>query len=375
MKKGSRTTIDVRQENRRNVLRYILAHGPTSRLEIASELGMSLPTILANITELQRLGLVEEAGQYSSTGGRKAAVIQGVADARCVLGVDITRNHVCFALVDFCGGVKKSVRIAHPFSFSAQYREELGRYAAAFLQDTGATKENLLGTGVSFPGIVNEDTGHVLDSHVLSIADVDGDTILGCLPKPYHIINDANAAAFGELSHTGPEQPFLYVSLSNSVGGAICRDRRLFRGLNQRCGEFGHVRIVPGGRRCYCGQEGCFDAYCNAMQLASMAGGKLEAFFEKLSEGNEQCSAAWKEYLHWLALFVINLRMAADYDIVLGGYVGSFLGPWLPELKQLVAQQDPFSQEAEYIRLSRHGQDASAFGAAALLLNQYMESL
>ena len=34
-----------------------------------------------------------------------------------------------------------------------------------------------------------------------------------------------------------------------------CIDGKLFRGQNQKAGEFGHMILVPGGRKCYCGKS------------------------------------------------------------------------------------------------------------------------
>lgn len=44
-----------------------MEHGTVSRQEIASALGYSMPTVFANVTELMEMGLIREAGEYSST--------------------------------------------------------------------------------------------------------------------------------------------------------------------------------------------------------------------------------------------------------------------------------------------------------------------
>ena len=60
--------------NQRKIAKFILKKGETSKQEIASELGLSMPTVLQNVKELVQNGLVIETGKYESTGGRKAAV-------------------------------------------------------------------------------------------------------------------------------------------------------------------------------------------------------------------------------------------------------------------------------------------------------------
>lgn len=54
-----------------------------------------------------------------------------------------------------------------------------------------------------------------------------------------------------------------------------------------------------------------------------------ELFFQRLESGDEVIREAWNFYLKYLALAVTNLRMAFDCDIVLGGYIGQYLKPYM----------------------------------------------
>lgn len=51
------------------------------------------------------------------------------------------------------------------------------------------------------------------------------------------------------------DERFFYLSLSNTVGGAILNERKLQQGKAFRCGEVGHMTIVPDGKLCYCGKK------------------------------------------------------------------------------------------------------------------------
>ena len=62
----------VRRENRNRIFRYICKHGRSSNPAIASALKMSLPTVLQNTRELLACGILRDAGELDSTGGRKA---------------------------------------------------------------------------------------------------------------------------------------------------------------------------------------------------------------------------------------------------------------------------------------------------------------
>ena len=48
-------------------------------------------------------------------------------------------------------------------------------------------------------------------------------------------------------------------------------DGQVFRGANGLAGEFGHMQVVPGGRRCECGNRGCWEQYSSGNALVREA--------------------------------------------------------------------------------------------------------
>lgn len=60
----------------------------------------------------------------------------------------------------------------------------------------------------------------------------------------------------------------------------------LEQGSDFRCGEVGHMTIVPDGLPCYCGKKGCMDAYCSAKGLSVLTDDRLESFFSRLHQGD-----------------------------------------------------------------------------------------
>lgn len=149
----------------------------------------------------------------------------------------------------------------------------------------------------------------------------------------------------------------------------------MYIGSNWRSGEFGHMVIHPGGKRCYCGKEGCVDAYCSALNLAELEDGNLESFFEKLKQGNQEYQKIWSTYLDDLAIAIDNLRMCFDCDIVLGGYVGSYMEPYIPEIRKRVAEKNIFDYKGSYVKACQYQVESSALGAAILLIEKYIDEI
>lgn len=223
-------------------------------------------------------------------------------------------------------------------------------------------------------------------SHALSISNIPCEVFTQFMAEPAIFINDANAAGIAEIYNADQRHNAVYLSLSNSVGGAIIEQRpsllndnliddKLYLGDNWRSGEFGHVTLVPDGKACYCGKSGCLDAYCSAVSLASHTDGKLETFFEELEKGNAELNEIWSEYLHHLAIHVNNLRMIFDCRVILGGYVGSFIEPYLSRLRQEAEKLNTFEYDAAYIYPCRYRVEASALGAALQHIEAFISAI
>ncbi len=376
LKTGGR---EIRLHNRSRILEYVYMRGQTTKQQLVDALGMSLPTVIQNVKELLAEGLFRETGQLRSTGGRKATAIAPIPQLRVAVGVDVTRSDLGLVLVDLTGAIVMHRRIACPFEATPAYFENVGRLILGFVEDAeqflnDVDRSAILGVGFSIPGIIDQSGEEIVYSHALDIRSIPcarfSDPLAGL---PCAFVNDASAAGFAEARGV-EESAFVYLSLNFCVGGAIFINGQLYPGMHQHSGEFGHMRLVPGGRRCYCGQIGCVDAYCAAVRLSDLAGGSLHDYFSLLHRGSPACLTAFDEYLDWLALTVTNLSMAYDCEVVVGGSVGSFLDEYLPELRRRAAPLNTFEQNGEYIRVCRHHLEASALGAALLHVDAFFQS-
>ncbi len=128
--------------------------------------------------------------------------------------------------------------------------------------------------GVAFPGFVTAEgvlrqSPNIPHLEKFALESALADT----LQLPVLLENDANAAAFGEFwalrqqSHAA--QSLIYVGLGTGVGGGWIQSGRPWRGEGGAAMEIGHLTVVPGGRRCGCGNQGCLEQYASAQGLIS----------------------------------------------------------------------------------------------------------
>lgn len=375
MNRSRASNIDVKRINRISTLRCILGCERISQPELTQKLALSWPTVLQNVKALQEAGLVQEVGTYESTGGRKARAFAPIRDAHAALGLDITPNHVSAVLVDLSGRLMHYVREKRPFRNEPSYFEALGALLNDFLTGTGYPGDAILGAGVSLPGILDESGETLTRSHALKLQNVPTARFSECIAWPCRFMNDANAAGLAELHGQETPRNTIYLSLSNTVGGAILPEGALYTGDNLRAGEFGHTTLIPDGRECYCGKRGCLDAYCAAHRLSSHTDGSLKQFFDRVREGDARLCALWEEYLDYLAIEINNLRMTFDCDVIVGGYVGAYIGEYEAQLRERLARRNPFGPDADYFRPCRYRLEAAAVGAALSQIERFITQI
>ena len=365
----------AKSKNRNQIFRIVYKNHRVSKQNIMTECGLSLPTISQNLRELMEMGLVQEGGTFESTGGRKAKIIQCVANARVAIGMDITAGHMCMVLVNLDVQVLDSLRIRLDFSDTKEYYERVAHELDAFIEKNEISRRQLLGVGLSLPAILDDRHKIIMYAKVIPAPRDIYERLRPYLSYPFLMYNDANSAGLAEYwSRPNKDRTLVYLSLNNSVGGALVHGGTTYFGENRRGAEFGHMTIVPDGRTCYCGQKGCVDAYCSAHRLSDHTDGQLDVFFREMREEGKH-KEVFQEYLEYLARSIHNLRMAFDCDVVLGGYVGPYLQDYLPEVQRLVAQYDPFEKDGSYVTICGYRTEASAVGAALHYIDHFIQTI
>ncbi|HEY2214697.1 MAG TPA: ROK family protein [Acidimicrobiales bacterium] len=86
--------------------------------------------------------------------------------------------------------------------------------------------------------------------------------------------NDAKALALGEgwIGAAAGLDDYIAMVVSTGVGGGVVLDGRLLNGLSGNAGHIGHMVVVPDGRPCVCGSQGCLEAEASGTAIAAITG-------------------------------------------------------------------------------------------------------
>jgi glucokinase len=88
-----------------------------------------------------------------------------------------------------------------------------------------------------------------------------------------YLHNDTSAGVIGErfYSERNPDD-MVYLTVSSGIGAGVCVDGNVLAGWDGNAGEVGHITVDPdGARRCGCGRDGHWEAYCSGNNIPGYA--------------------------------------------------------------------------------------------------------
>ncbi|OJX94463.1 glucokinase [Salana multivorans] len=133
--------------------------------------------------------------------------------------------------------------------------------------------------GVSAAGFVGRDRSTVVFAANIAWRDYPlGEVLRQRLALPVVVENDANAAGWAEFRFGAGRdvEDMIMLTVGTGLGGAIVTDGRLLRGASGAGAEVGHLRVVPNGRACGCGHDGCLERYVSGTALVRETRAALE---------------------------------------------------------------------------------------------------
>jgi len=251
--------------------------------------------------------------------------------------------------------------------------------------------------GVTIPGLADPKTGMWLYASYSGIRDFPIASILSSRygNRPVLIENDVNACALAEKMYGTCREVdnYLWMTVSNGIGGGLVLDGKPYQGYFGNAAEVGHFRMVEHDAfPCGCGNFGCLEAeaagpgiikrYCRLLQsngtgtadgkrqTAADAGGAVTArdVVEKAMTGDpiaqevvDTTGTLIGKALSYVTN-LLNLQM-----IVLGGGVMQSFDQFYPSMERSF-QVNLFRDANPSVRIvkSALGYNAALIGAASL---------
>jgi fructokinase len=244
--------------------------------------------------------------------------------------------------------------------------------------------------GVGIPGAISARTGRVKNANSTWLNGRPlREDLCAALGREVRVANDANCLAVSEATDGAAAGCGLVFAaiLGTGVGAGIAVGARVHAGANGIAGEWGHVPLPAPhdderpGPRCWCGRDGCIEAWISGPALAADharrggARGPAEdgggahdaaAIAAAAAAGDPEAAASVERWLDRLARALAMVIDVLDPDaIVLGGGLSN-LDLAYRELPARIAPRVFSDDLVTPILRSAHGDSSGVRGAAWL---------
>ncbi|MGE5615174.1 MAG: ROK family transcriptional regulator [Bacillota bacterium] len=273
--RNASTTV-IREINRKQVLSCIRQSGPMPRVDIVNRTGLSKPTVTRVIEQLISEGLLVETGIISTSRGRHPINVDINASARYVIGVNLSKNTMGVALVNFgMHIVEKRLTSIKEISSTKELLAAISDMISELLESNKVDKSKVLGVGIGVPGLVDCAKGIVKDFALSGkLRDI---PLARYLEDQFHfpvlIDNNCNTRMLGEyyFGYAVGCKNAMFILNSEGVGCGLVMDGKLYNKLNNTTSGFGHLCVNVDGPKCRCGGYGCVEAYCSTEEIEKKA--------------------------------------------------------------------------------------------------------
>jgi predicted NBD/HSP70 family sugar kinase len=258
------------------VTQALLERGILSQAEIARLTGLGRATVSRAVSELQRAGLVVDAGRTLTPAGggsgRPAAGLTLNPKSGTCIGVQLSLTSIRAVLADVSHTVLASRVAPLEWDYSPeQALDATARLIAEVQSEVGVNSDLLIGIGMAMPSPVHPDTSRVIRSSVIGTWSGlrVNEMFEERLKRPVFVENESKCAALAELTWGAAKglSSFAYIKTEAGVGGAVASGGKLQRGVSGGAGEFGHLTYDLNGPLCRCGNRGCFEVYLSDWAL------------------------------------------------------------------------------------------------------------
>lgn len=295
------------------------------------------------------------------------------------LGIDIGGTAVKAAILNSNGEIIKKI------SFQANVNNyqvpllKIVKKAVRDINDIANTKKiKIKGIGISAAGQINSRSGIIIGDNG-HIPDWKGTNLKAEIEKTSGlqttVENDANCAAIAEkwIGNAKKYNDSIVYTIGTGIGAGIIVNGQILNGSRGIAGEIGHMIIKYHGRKCSCGNRGCFEQYGSMTALIKAVekvvttkqeiDGKY--IFKELKTGNQKINMIVEEFLNYHAAAIISLLHIFNPEaVIIGGGVSAQKKSLIDPLEKIIkANAMPAFVENLNLETAKLSNDAGVIGA------------
>jgi glucokinase len=239
---------------------------------------------------------------------------------------------------------------------------------------------DIAGIGVTLPGPVYANQVNFLPNIELERLDVYAAFQEAFEGIPLLLLNDANAAAIGEVSMLStPVKDAVMLTIGTGLGSGIISNYQIVEGAWGQGGELGHVTMhSPYNFQCGCGKRDCAETILSAKGIRRLAStlkpkgatkitksSNVKQLFNHAKQGDAFAITVVDEWANYMAQLILQVNVITNPSVIIFGGGVANAGEYL--LARVQAAYDAaivFPRDRNVrLRLATLGNDAGMIGA------------
>lgn len=293
--------------------------------------------------------------------------------------VDIGGSKLICGVLTKHGEIIKTFRVDYPKNYTLDTIIEFIKQGYKKLKHYSCSA-----CGVAVPGLCDIKNGLWRYSPFSGLSDIPIKNIVKEITSlPTICDNDVNVSALAEKCFGVCKEvdDFLWITVSNGIGGGLYLNNSLYRGQGLSAGEIGHFIVRENGRTCGCGGQGCLEAYASGASIAAIyneitgCNYTAKTIAEKARSGDKNALLVWQSagaYIGKAAACAVNL-LNIDTVVLGGGAAEAF--DLLEPTATKGLNNNLFKKANPDVKLlhSKPGKYAALMGCAALVIENQKE--
>jgi N-acetylglucosamine repressor len=373
----------IKMHSQKVILSTIMKHYPISRAKLSELTNLNKATVSLQTNSLIEKHLVSEIGVGVSNGGRKPILLVFNKNAGYAIGVELAANYILTILIDLEGNKLFSDYYEFVCDSMEALKSILIDRITLVSNHAPESPYGIIGIGIGVHGFVNKNQTEIFTPH----SNWDKFNIKYLLEDhfnfPVFIDNEANAGAFGEKLYGAIKNSdnSIYVSVGTGIGLGIIVNNELYRGADGVSGEMGHMTIESNGKKCGCGNQGCWELYAsestffkNLSRIKNVREVTLVEVNKMILENDGDILLEVEKFGYYLGIGLTNMINTFNPDsIILRSDLIEANPIILKSIKKAVTERKSRYITLNYeILISQLNRNAAALGAASVMIKKFL---
>lgn len=366
MRKES-TVNNIALMNKKRIYSHLYQSEPLSRADLSKQLGISFPTISANIRDMIEAGLIYEEGMGNTNNvGRNSTLLRISRDYAFLICGSISIRNSELALADIKGNIIRQKTIPTPRKSLDELIGEIRRFQDESLEEYPQAAGKLKAVSIGMHGIRDVKRSKNYLHRLNDITDIEEEIAkhFGCVAV---VDNDVNMAVVGEWWKCGygGTQNIVYINVGDGIGAGIMLNGQLYKSNQPSTGEIGNIVLDFGQMFRQFNDDGAFES----LVVGGAAKNELGQMLSLISDNRDADCTLLSKILRsnkvfvYFTMMLINVSCLLNPDvIILGGEYGQEFGQIAGVFRQVMEEYTPSS--APEIVSSGTGSLSVIYGAA-----------